>query len=176
MRNYLWVDLEMSGLDVEKCRVLEAAAIVADDNFQVKEEYHAVVFQAPEVLAAMDEWCTKTHGESGLSALVPQGKPESQVEQELLELIARHFKDNDPVILCGNSIGQDRKFIDRWMGRLGARLHYRMVDVSSFKEIFKSRYGVEVVKKGGHRAVDDIRESMAELQHYLSFVTLTPKS
>lgn len=149
--------------------------MVANDGFQILEEYHAVVRQPPEVLAAMDDWCTKTHGASGLTALVPAGKPEAQVEQELLALIGRHFKKEDAVVLAGNSIGQDRRFIDRWMPHLSSRLHYRMVDVSSFKEIFRSRYGVEVVKKRGHRAVDDIRESMAELQHYLSFVNLPQK-
>ncbi len=168
--NYLWIDMEMSGLEVEKCRILEVAAIVTDKDFKHLETYEAIVFQAPEVLAAMDAWCTKQHGESGLTAAVANGKPEAQVEQELVALVNRHFSLGERPVLCGNSIGQDRKFIDAYMPTLAKRLHYRMLDVTSFKIVLQDKYGIEFKKKDSHRALGDIEESIAELSHYLSFV------
>jgi len=170
MTRYLWLDMEMSGLDVAKCRILEVAAIVTDQDFQPLENYHAVVYQPPEVLNAMDAWCTENHGKSGLTAAVAKGVPEPEAEKQLLALIDRHFGAKDRPVLCGNSIGQDRKFIDAWMTSLSARLHYRMLDVTSFKIVFNDKYGVKYDKKGSHRALDDILESIAELRHYLSFV------
>lgn len=168
---YLWLDMEMSGLDVTKCRILEVAAIVTDHEFQPLENYHAVVYQPPEVLAAMDAWCTEFHGKSGLTAAVAKGTPEPEAEKQLLALIARHFPENERPVLCGNSIGQDRKFIDAYMPELSKRLHYRMLDVTSFKLVFNERYGVRYEKKGSHRALDDILESIAELKTYLSHVS-----
>ena len=164
--------MEMSGLDPAHCRILEIAAIVTNEKFAVLEEYEAIVFQEPAVLAAMDAWCTEHHGKSGLTAAVATGKQEKLVEKEMLALLNRHFGEKDRPVLCGNSIGQDRKFIDAYMPDLSKRLHYRMVDVSSFKEIFRSSYGITVEKKGSHRALDDIKESIAELKVYLSHVHL----
>lgn len=169
--NYLWIDMEMSGLDVSKCRILEVAAIVTDSQFTPKESYHAVVYQPPEVLAAMDAWCTENHAKSGLTAAVAKGAPETQVEQQLLQLLDRHWAAGEErPILAGNSIGQDRKFIDAYMPALAKRLHYRMLDVSSFKIVFNDLYGVRYEKRGSHRALDDILESIAELSLYLSHV------
>lgn len=168
--NYLWLDMEMSGLDHRQCRILEVAAVVTDGSFTQRESYHAVVFQPSEVLAAMDAWCTEQHGKSGLTAAVPQGVPEVEVEKQLLALIERHWPAEERPVLAGNSIGQDRKFIDAYMPALSARLHYRMLDVSSFKVVFNDRYGVRYEKRGTHRALDDIGESIAELSLYLSHV------
>lgn len=172
--NYFWVDMEMSGLDPQKCRILEVAAVVTDANFNPIEEYRAVVYQPKEVLDAMDAWCTENHAKSGLTAAVATGKPELKVEEELLALLQKHFKSDERPILCGNSIGQDRKFIDQYWKKLSDRLHYRMLDVTSFKIVFKERYKIEFEKKGSHRAIDDILESIAELKHYLSFVNHMP--
>lgn len=169
----LWVDLEMSGLDVSSCRILEVAASVTDIQLAELETLEAVVYQAPEVLHAMDSWCTKQHGESGLTAAVANGRPEREVEDALLGLVDRHWKRDDRAILCGNSIHTDRRFIDAYWPRFASRLHYRMVDVSSFKVILRERYGIKVDKKGSHRALGDIRESITELQHYLSYLDLT---
>lgn len=162
--------MEMSGLDPEKCRILEVAAIVTDENFSPLEQYQAIVFQPPSVLDAMDEWCKENHGKSGLTAAVAQGKPEAQVEKEILALVSKFFKAEEKPILCGNSIGQDRKFIDRHLVNLSKKLHYRMLDVTSYKIVFKDKFKIEFDKKGSHRAIDDILESIAELKHYLSFV------
>lgn len=168
--NYLWIDMEMSGLDPETCRILEVAAIVTDENFSPLEQYEAIVFQPASVLDAMDDWCKETHGKSGLTAAVANGKPEAQVEKEILSLLEKYFKPEEKPILCGNSIGQDRKFIDQYMVNLSKKLHYRMLDVTSFKLIFKEKFKIEFSKKGNHRAVDDILESISELKHYLSFI------
>lgn len=166
--NYLWIDMEMSSLDVDRCRILEVAAIVTDAEYKPLETYEAIVYQEPAVLAAMDAWCTKQHGESGLTAAVANGKPEPRVEQELLALINRHFKADERPVLCGNSIGQDRKFIDAYMPALSKRLHYRMVDVTSFKVVLQDKVG-SFAKKDSHRALGDIEESIGELKFYLGF-------
>lgn len=166
----LWIDLEMTGLDDHIHHILEVAAVVTDMDFNIEEELQRVVFQPPEVLALMDEWCVKTHGASGLTARVPQGTPLAQVEADLVGLLDRHFKKDFRIVLCGNSIGNDRRFIDRYLPRVASHLHYRMIDVSSFKEIFREKYGVQVKKENKHRAVDDIRASIEELKTYLSYV------
>jgi oligoribonuclease len=169
-KKFLWVDLEMSGLDVSQCRILEVAAIITDHNLQPLEQYEAIVYQDESVLDAMDAWCKQNHGKTGLTAAVKTGKPELQVEADLIALLDRHYTKDERPVLCGNSIGQDRKFIDAYWKKLAERLHYRMVDVTSFKEIFREQLGIEHKKKGAHRAVDDIKESIAELGFYLSFV------
>jgi oligoribonuclease len=175
MKKLLWLDLEMSGLDVNSCRILEVAAIVTDINFAPLDQYEAIIHQPDTVLEAMDAWCKDTHGKSGLTAAVKTGKKEDLVESEFLALIDKHFAANERPVLCGNSIGQDRKFIDMYWKRVAARLHYRMIDVTSYKEIFRDRFGIEHPKQGKHRAIDDIKESIAELSFYLSHIQV-PKA
>jgi oligoribonuclease len=175
MKKLLWVDMEMTGLDEHVHHILEVAAIVTDLDFTLLEEYHRVVHQPAEVMALMDAWCVKTHGDSGLTTAVATGTPLPAVEQEMLQLLDRHYARQDRVILCGNSIGQDRKFIDRHMIDFSKRLHYRMIDVSSFKEIFREKYGVQFEKGNKHRAIDDIHESIRELQGYLKYIQVPSK-
>jgi oligoribonuclease len=172
----LWIDLEMTGLDEQKDSILEIAAVITTVDLKPIEEYHRVVFQSDEVLKNMNDWCKKTHGESGLTAAVPTGTPLPQVEKEMLALLGKHFATSDRIVLAGNSVGNDRRFIDRYLPELAKRLHYRLIDVSSFKEIFRERYGIHVNKGNAHRAVDDIHESIKELAHYLSFVQVPTKS
>lgn len=171
-KRLLWIDLEMTGLDDQKDQILEVAAVVTDLELKPLEEFHRVVYQPPEVLAAMNDWCKKTHGESGLTAACASGTPLLEVERELLALLGRHYASNDRPVICGNSIGNDRRFIDRYCPEIARRLHYRMIDVSSFKEIYRERWGIEFKKKNAHRAVDDILESIRELEHYLSYVKI----
>lgn len=171
MTKLLWVDLEMTGLEVKHERIIEVAAIVSDLNFNELAEYHAIVKQDKEFLDAMDDWNKKTHGESGLLAKVPAGKEPELVEMDLINLVQTHFGDDKP-ILAGNSIMQDRLFIDEYMKTFSPLLHYRMLDVSSWKILFVNRFGKKYEKKGSHRATDDIRESMAELQFYLQFIKI----
>ncbi|RMF86340.1 MAG: oligoribonuclease [Nitrospirae bacterium] len=171
MKRMFWLDLEMTGLDVERCVILEVAAIVTDLELRTLEEYTQVVHQPPEALAAMDAWCVKTHGESGLTREVRSGgRPLPEVEDALLALVDRHFGPQERVVLCGNSIHQDRRFVERHLPRLAERLHYRMVDVSSFKEVFRSRWGIRWEKSNNHRALQDTRESIRELAAYLAYV------
>jgi len=167
-----WMDLEMTGLDPEVCTIIEVAVVITDLELTPLEEYSQVVFQPPAALAVMDAWCVKTHGDSGLIGEIPCGKPLAEVETELLALVDRHYPVNARVVLCGNSIHQDRRFIDRYLPRLAARLHYRMVDVSSFKELFRSRYGVQWEKSNNHRALQDTHESIRELAGYLRYVVV----
>ena len=117
----------------------------------------------------MNDWVRNTHQEGGLLDLVPGGKPLHVVEQEVLDFLAPHFADEAPV-LAGNSIHQDRKFIDKYMDRLGTYLHYRMIDVSSFKQVFRHMYGLTVEKTSPHRAYDDIMASISELKQYLTYI------
>lgn len=170
MKKLFWLDLEMTGLDDTIDHILEVAAIVTDLELNVLAEFHKVVFQPHEVLERMDDWCKKTHKESGLTALVENGEPLAFVEKKLIEFAAPFFAANERIVLCGNSIGNDQRFVLRYMKDFSKKMHYRVVDVSSFKEIFKNKYGVEFQKKNTHRALDDIKESIAEFNKYLSFV------
>jgi oligoribonuclease len=173
-----WVDLEMTGLDEKTDSILEVAIVITDIDFNALEEYHRIVFQPQDVLDRMNDWCKKTHGDSGLTASIPQGTPLATVDKEVLELINRHYKANDRVILVGNSVGNDKRFIDVYMPEVAKRLHYRLIDVSSFKEIFREKYGLQIAKGNKHRAIDDIHESIKELRFYLSHVSAPelPKS
>ena len=164
----------MTGLDDQTHRIIEVAVMLTDWNFKKLDEYHQVVFQEQKYLDAMDEWCTKTHGESGLTKAVAKGKPLDEAEKELLELIDRHYAPDERVVIAGNSVGNDKRFIDAQMPKLASRLHYRIVDISSFKEVFVNRYGIEFEKKNTHRALDDIVESIEELKAYLFHVSAKP--
>lgn len=169
-----WIDLEMTGLDEVKDSILEIAIMVTDTNFNPLEEYQRIVYQPQEVLDNMNDWCKEHHGKSGLTAAVKSGTPLAVVEKEVIALMDRHFQKNKRVVLAGNSVWNDRKFIDRYMPEFSKRLHYRIIDVSSFKEVFKQKYGMDFEKAKSHRAIDDVRESIEELKLYLSYVTPPP--
>ncbi|OGQ08986.1 MAG: hypothetical protein A3G32_09080 [Deltaproteobacteria bacterium RIFCSPLOWO2_12_FULL_40_28] len=175
MNRLFWLDMEMTGLDENKDHILELAVIITDLDFNILEEYQRVVFQPPEVLEAMNEWCKKNHGKSGLTQAVPSGTPLTQVENELLALTAKHFGSEKRVILCGNSIGNDQRFVLHYLPRFAQRLHYRMIDVTSFKEIFRTKYKIKFTKQERHRALDDIKESIEELKTYLGYVKIEGK-
>ena len=173
MQKLFWVDLEMTGLNVETEVIIEVAAIVTDLDFTELACFETAVKQPQSYLDNMDAWNTEHHGASGLTAKVPQGMPPESVEDELIKLIQTHFPDpKDRPVLAGNSIGQDRVFINKHMPRLAALLHYRMLDVSSWKIIFNNKYNFKHDKQGKHRALDDIRESISELKAYLKFIQI----
>lgn len=165
----LWLDLEMSGLDPVQDRILEAAAIVTSFRLDEVAHYEAVVYQKAEVLAGMNAWCRQHHGASGLTARVSQGISEAELDAALCSLADQYFQSN-PVILAGNSIAQDRRFVDRWLPRFSQRLHYRMLDVSGFKLVFTNLFNVPYEKENHHRALDDIRESIGELRYYVGAI------
>lgn len=159
----------MTGLDLEKEVIIEVAAIVTDMHFNELAHYHSVVKQPNEYLQRMDDWNQNHHKQSGLLDLIPSGKPPNIVENDLLEILDLHF-NNDRAVLAGNSIGHDRTFINKYFKRFASRLHYRMLDVTSWKVIFANRFKLTYEKKNAHRAVDDIRESIAELQFYIGHI------
>lgn len=166
----LWVDLEMTGLDHTQDVIIEVAAEITDMDFKTLGSYEALVFQPEEKLSGMNEWAQAQHDGSGLTDRVRrEGKPEPQVVRELSEFISEHFGD-EPATLAGNSIHNDRNFIKQWWPGVDAKLHYRMMDVSSLKIIMQAKYGVYFEKKEVHRAFDDIQASIAELQYYLEWL------
>lgn len=175
MKPFFWLDLEMTGLDDTVDVILEVAVAITDPEFKILEEYNQVIYQPQGALDRMDKWCQKTHGASGLTKRVKTGTPLNQAEEDLLKIVDRHYKSSDRVVLCGNSIGNDKRFIDRYMPKFAKRLHYRLIDVSSFKEVFKRKYGIKVDKKKRHRALDDIYESIEELKTYLGYVKIEKK-
>jgi oligoribonuclease len=165
----LWVDLEMTGLDPQEHVIIEVAAEVTDFNFVTTGSYEALVKQPESKLTTMNEWAQRQHDSSGLTDRVrQQGKPEAQVIEELAALINDKFGD-EPAILAGNSIHNDRIFIKRWWPEIDAMLHYRMLDVSSWKIFMQGRFGVQYQKQDAHLAYDDIQASIAELQYYLKW-------
>ena len=173
MFKLLWTDLEMTGLDVDKEVIIEVAAMVTNVKLEPLDSYHAVVKQPQTYLDQMDSWNQKTHKESGLVELIPTGKEPEVVEAELLSLIEKNFEPKEMVILAGNSIGQDRLFINKYFKKFASRLHYRMLDVSSFKIIFNNFYQISYAKpQAKHRAINDVQESINELKKYLSFIKL----
>ena len=160
----------MTGLDPESDRILEAAVIITNKQLESVFEWETAVKQPDEVLESMNDWCKHHHEESGLLKRVPEGISEQALDDKLDEIVVAHFKKKNPVVICGNSISQDRRFIDRYLPKFAARLHYRMLDVSSFKIVFREMLGREFKKQNSHRALDDIRESIAELKHYMSAI------
>jgi oligoribonuclease len=167
-----WVDMEMTGLDVEKEVIIEVAVIVTDLDFKVLDVYETVVNQPQTYLDKMDDWNKEHHTSSGLIAKIPRGKPQHDVEEDLMKLVNKHWpkieKKEDKVILAGNSIMQDRLFINKYLPKFADLLHYRMLDVSSYKIIFNNKYNIKYDKKNSHRALMDIQESIDELKFYLS--------
>jgi oligoribonuclease len=172
MDRLFWIDLEMTGLDVEKEVVIEAAAIVTDIQLAELDTYETVVRQPQRYLDAMDAWNTEHHGRSGLTAKVPTGREPGLVEDDLIALLAKHFAA--PAVIAGNSIAQDRLFINRHFPRFAAKLHYRMMDVTAWKVMLNARFGITFDKKKAHRALDDIRESLEEMRFYLRHVVPNP--
>lgn len=165
----LWVDLEMTGLDVQKDVIIEVAVEVTDFDFKTLASYEAIIYQSDEVMASANEWAKNQHATSGLTERVrTQGRPEQDVIHELVGFIQAQFGE-EPAILAGNSIHNDRNFIKKWWPEVDALLHYRMLDVSAFKILMQSKYGVQFEKNDAHRAFDDIQASIAELQYYLEW-------
>ncbi|WP_134601370.1 oligoribonuclease [Pseudomonas aeruginosa] len=169
-QNLIWIDLEMTGLDPDRDVINEMATIVTDSDLNTLAEGPVIAIHQPEeILAGMDEWNTRQHGQSGLTQRVRESTVSmAEAEAQTLAFLEQWVpKRSSPI--CGNSICQDRRFLYRHMPRLEGYFHYRNLDVSTLKEL-AARWAPQVresFKKGNtHLALDDIRESIAELRHY----------
>ena len=172
----MWMDLEMTGLDPAHDVIVEIATLVTDDDLVVVAEGpDLVVHQPPELLARMDEVVRTMHRASGLLAAIETSTVSlKDAGQATLDFIRTHATAPRTVPLCGNSIGTDRRFLAAYLPEIEAYLHYRSIDVSTVKELcrrwYPEAFAAAPEKAGGHRALDDIRESVAELAYYRSAV------
>lgn len=170
----LWIDLEMTGLDPTKDVILEVAVEITDFNFKTIASYEARVHHNKSIVVDRMRvndvwWKLYPENRDDFVGKLDQGKPLHQVEQELIELVKTHF-GNEPAVLGGNSIHNDRNFMKYWWPELDLKLHYRMLDVSALKVFMQGKYGLQFEKKEVHRAFDDIQASIAELQYYIGWL------
>lgn len=177
-QNLVWLDCEMTGLDPEHDRIIEIAVIVTDAHLTQRIEGPVlVIHQADALLDGMDKWNKGTHGKSGLIDKVKASlTSEEEAEKELISFLGKYVpKSGSP--MCGNTIGQDRRFLAKYMPRLEAFFHYRNLDVSTLKELAK-RWAPEVhksfKKKQRHTALADVHESIDELEHYRTHLLKLP--
>lgn len=169
-QNLIWIDLEMTGLDPEKERIIEIATIVTDKDLNILAEGPVLAIkQSDELLAKMSDWCVKTHTENGLIERVKNSKlTERAAELQTIDFLKRWVpKGASPI--CGNSVPQDKRFLYKYMPDLADYFHYRHLDVSTLKEL-ANRWKPEILtqfrKRNTHLALDDIRESINELKFY----------
>src|SRR6201986_3648025 len=167
----VWIDCEMTGLDIERDALIEIACLVTDGELNITDEGVDVIIKPPpEALDQMSEVVRTMHTTSGLLEELSEGVTGDEAQEAGLGYVRQHIKEPRKVPLCGNSIATDRAFLARDMPELDAFLHYRMVDVSSIKELarrwYPRAYFASPQKHGGHRALADIRESIQELRYY----------
>lgn len=177
----VWIDLEMTGLDPDKERIIEVATLITDSSLCLIAEGPVIAVRQPDsLLAAMDEWNTRTHGESGLVARVKASSVDTaEAERQTLAFLRQYVVPGSSPV-CGNSVHQDRRFMEREMPELLNFFHYRNLDVSTVKELAK-RWNPDALKgfekRNSHRALDDIHESVKELAHYRkTFLRLAPEA
>jgi oligoribonuclease len=168
----VWLDLEMTGLDIRRHVIVEIAALVTDSALEPRDAgIDVIVHQPPEALAQMDDYVKAMHTKSALvPAIEASTTTLTDAGAEVLAYIRAHVPEPGTAPMCGNSIGVDRRFLDAQLPELDQYLHYRSIDVSSFKELcrrwYPEVYRARPSKKETHRALDDIRESVAELRYY----------
>ena len=168
---WVWCDLEMTGLEPSEDKILEVSCILTTSDLReyTATPFSEVVYQPDSVLNAMSEWCIEHHGNSGLTEACQKSKKSlSEIEAMLIAYIQEHTLPTDILYLAGNSIHMDRAFIKQYMKGLDSLLHYRMIDVTSIGIVCESMGIPRYEKEAPHRALDDIRLSIAELKHYQS--------
>ncbi|WP_462173702.1 oligoribonuclease [Pseudoalteromonas xiamenensis] len=168
--NLIWLNLEMTGLEPETDKILEIGTVVTDGDLNVLAEGPVIaIHQSDELLDNMDEWCINQHGRSGLTARCKASTyTEADAIKETLDFL-KHWVPPGKSPMCGNSIGQDRRFLVKYMPELEAYFHYRNIDVSTIKELarrWKPELLTQVKKKSSHLALDDIKDSIMELKVY----------
>jgi oligoribonuclease len=168
----VWLDLEMTGLDVTRHVIVEIAALVTDSALEPLDEgIDVIVHQPPAALGEMDDFVRKMHTKSGLLAAIEASPIDlASAGRQVLEYVRRHVPEAGTAPMCGNSIGVDRRFLDAYLPELDGYLHYRSIDVSSFKELcrrwYPDLYRKRPAKEEVHRALADVLESIAELRYY----------
>ena len=167
--NLIWIDLEMTGLDPDKEKIIEIATLVTDSDLNILAEGpNLIISQAKDILDSMDEWNQNQHGKSGLiEEVIESNITEQAAEIETLDFISKYVGEKISP-MCGNTVSHDRRFLSKYMPRLEAYFNYRHIDVSSFKEVAVRWMNEAQVyeKKGSHRALGDIKESVEELKFY----------
>ena len=169
----LWIDLEMTGLDPEQDKICEVAAIATDMELNQIATYEAIVKVDDQLMKDRmvgDFWEKNSKSRDALISQNHNGRSVEVIERELIDFVDRNFDTNTPIYLAGNSIHQDRKFIEREMPKLNSKLHYRMLDVSAWKIYFENAKHKKFTKPENHRALDDINGSIEELKWYLTFL------
>ncbi|KAK9758735.1 Exonuclease [Popillia japonica] len=180
----VWIDLEMTGLDIIKDKIMELACLITDSNLNIIAEAPRIVIQQPSLLLDnMDEWCTKQHGKSGLTEECRNSNITlAKAEETVLKFLKSHVTEKASPI-AGNSVYMDRMFLKMYMPSVNEYLHYRIIDVSSIKELCRRWNNISSIKElcrrwnndlykqapkkeFAHRALDDIKESVAELKYY----------
>jgi oligoribonuclease len=175
----VWIDCEMTGLDLSVDELVEVAVVITDYDLKPVDDGFTVVIKPDQTaLDHMGDFVTAMHRESGLLDEIPNGKTLAEAEYEVLEYILRFVPDANTAPLAGNTIGTDRAFLAKFMPRVDNHLHYRSVDVSSIKELsrrwYPRVYFQAPAKHGGHRALADILESIRELDYYRAAVFVPP--
>lgn len=177
--NLVWIDLEMTGLDPQKCTILEVGTVITDSALNILEVGPSIPVHHPKkVLDGMEPWSKFHHKKSGLTDACRESKISLKKAEEMtLQFVKKHCKKHTAP-LCGNTIWQDRRFLVKYMPKLESYLHYRTIDVSSIKELvtrwYPADYKMPREKKQAHRAVDDVIESVEELRYYRSKVFVKP--
>jgi oligoribonuclease len=178
----VWIDLEMTGLDTVRHTIVEIAVLVTDSELELVDEgIDLIVHAPPEALAEMDDFVTKMHTKSGLLTAIQESTLSlADAGTQVVEYLSTQLPGPGTAPLCGNSIGVDRRFLDRYLPEVDQYLHYRSVDVSSLKELcrrwYPSVYKKRPDKKETHRALDDIRESIEELRFYRQRIMAPPET
>jgi oligoribonuclease len=177
----VWIDLEMTGLDTSRHTIVEIAVLVTDSELELVDDegIDLIVHAGPDALAEMDDYVRKMHTKSGLLPAIEESELTlAEAGDRVLEYLAAHLPGPNTTPLCGNSIGVDRRFLDRYLTEVDQYLHYRSIDVSSVKELcrrwYPDVYKKRPDKKETHRALDDIRESIEELRFYRQTIFREP--